>query len=682
MRSRALSPPPRKHRGTEGYRLHWDDDARDVCVAPLILRHVRMPDESSTIAKGTSQQNKARELSQGLAYEDAVVDLPTFLRAYLTLGDINNHTDLRYFDNPPSHKQASKQASNATINTMHRSQQSSFNANDAGVPMDDHRDRMVLVRKSRRRSRAALFAVSAVLVLTTTPQSTGGVEALAAPAVASRAAGKARSTSTSFAADELLIAAEHQQETAFASSRTMQSAPKTERRRGEQSPVRSYYDDDDDDEEDDDDEYDYDWQDGVSSFQQLQQSTGSDVLQADLQHQIELGAAGFLASQLVTDENSGSNNNNELEKLAVSSITEQLPQAAIKALLSKQQEQKVLVGNNNNNNNNKESKKYNDLNFAKKRVTAEQEIELARIIQAGVHLYKVKSQAEAAKGAELTRQEWAQAAGLKSTKQLRQAVVNYRRAKHDLVTANLGLLRTVVNQQYRPNQGVTKEELVQEGSLGLLRAAELFDPERGLRFSTYAVVWIKGVLQNSHVPELVRVPARERTKWNKICKAVKDHQEMNGTAPSVEELASLTGLSVQEVVDTQRRRNQAGSVLSLDQAHQLQSRSGTETANVESDLVDRANARHLQEEHADLAERTHLQADLIAAMARNLDAREARLMRLRYGLSDGVPRTLQECADSMGLSYARVHQLAKRCLQKLREAAEAESLEEYLLTIA
>ena len=69
-------------------------------------------------------------------------------------------------------------------------------------------------------------------------------------------------------------------------------------------------------------------------------------------------------------------------------------------------------------------------------------------------------------------------------------------------------------------------------------------------------------------------------------------------------------------------------------------------------------------------------------MARNLDAREARLLRLRYGLTDGRSRSLQECADAMGLSYSRVYQLSTRCLAKLRQAVEAESLEEYLLTIA
>jgi len=443
-------------------------------------------------------------------------------------------------------------------------------------------------------------------------------------------------------------------------SRSTSSSPTTTKK--QQHPYESFlvpssYDFDDNDEDQDNND---DWQDSVSSFQELQKSTGSEILQAELQQQIDQGADGFLSSL------------NELEKLAVSSITEQLPQAAVKALSKSK------------------NKKYNDLNFSKQRVTAEQERELARFIQTGVGLYKIKSEAEAARqqATPLTRQEWATAANL-TPKQLRQAIVQYRRAKHNLVTANLGLVHTVVNQQYYNKRqltaGVSKEELVQEGSLGLLRAAELFDPERGLRFSTYAVVWIKGVLQNSHVPELVRVPAREKTKWNKIGKAVQELNRVNGGSapPSVEELAAVTGLTVAEVVETQRLRSQAGSVLSLDQAHQLHSRSGTESVSVGSDLVDKGNNRHLQEDDdAELAERTGLQADLIAAMARNLDAREARLMRLRYGLSDGVSRSLQECADSMGLSYSRVHQLSKQCLKKLRQAAEAESLEEYLLTIA
>jgi RNA polymerase sigma factor (sigma-70 family) len=123
--------------------------------------------------------------------------------------------------------------------------------------------------------------------------------------------------------------------------------------------------------------------------------------------------------------------------------------------------------------------------------------------------------------------------------------------------------------------------------------------------------------------------------------------------------------------------SQVKQVLSLDYEYTMQSRSGGETGSLnilESDKAFMADA--------DLAERTQMHADVVAAMARNLDAREARLMRLRYGLADGPPRTIRECAEAMGLSQTRVQNIAQKCLKKLREAAEAESLEEYLLTIA
>lgn len=222
------------------------------------------------------------------------------------------------------------------------------------------------------------------------------------------------------------------------------------------------------------------------------------------------------------------------------------------------------------------------------------------------------------------------------------------------------------------------QELVQEGSLGLLRAAELFDPNRGLRFSTYAVVWIKGVLQNTHVPELVRLPQREKTKWNKICKAQRD-LGAEGRQGTVEEIATMAGLSVGDVMATKRQMDQTKSVWSLDFELKTQTRSGA----VSSTMEVLQNNKAMRDDGENLLmERTQLQADVIAAMARNLDAREARLVRLRYGLSDGMTRSLAECADAMGLSRTRVQQLNQRCLQKLRQAAEAESLQEYLLTIA
>jgi RNA polymerase primary sigma factor len=294
-------------------------------------------------------------------------------------------------------------------------------------------------------------------------------------------------------------------------------------------------------------------------------------------------------------------------------------------------------------------------------------------------LHKLKTDFESKHGREITKKEWMTLAGLESAKDLRQLVSQYRQSKQLLVSANMGLVHAIVKGQYSTKSlnGVGTEELVQEGSLGLMRAAELFDPSRGLRFSTYATIWIKGMLSNSHVKEAITVPQREKTKWNKILAAHKDLSMELGREPTQEEVATRCDMNMEAFRLISRRMTQTKSLLSLDYEYNSKSRSGDETSNGGT----LENDKHLMED-ADLAERTQLHADVVAALARNLDAREARLMRLRYGLVDGQTRSIQECADSMGLSKTRVQQLAASCLTKLRQAAEAEALQEYLLTVA
>ena len=120
----------------------------------------------------------------------------------------------------------------------------------------------------------------------------------------------------------------------------------------------------------------------------------------------------------------------------------------------------------------------------------------------------------------------------------------------------------------------------------------------------------------------------------------------------------------------------AKRILSLDYKYQVTSSGGT-TDSVATLYGDKS----LQCED-ELCETIQLKADVVATLARNLDPREARLMRLRYGLKDGKSRTMVECAEAMGLSRQRVQQLSAQCLKKLREADDAKSLQEYLLTVA
>lgn len=327
------------------------------------------------------------------------------------------------------------------------------------------------------------------------------------------------------------------------------------------------------------------------------------------------------------------------------------------------------------------------------RVSHDEEIQLARVIQRGVELHSIKSKFEESHGRDITRQEWTQLAKLDGTKQLRRMVSDYRKAKSKLVMANMGLVHAVVRARLgvtgssakvttTDRNGISYEELVQEGSLGLLRAAELFDPSRGLRFSTYATIWIKGTLGNSNMSETITLPLREKNKWNKIQTAISDLQLENGAKdgsyqPTYDEIAVKNGMGVEEVRNVMSKMIRAKNVLSLDYQYNTQTRSGGANNSFEA----LQNDKNLMDD-VDLVERLHVRADVIAALARNLDPREARLMRLRYGLNDGRTRSIKDCAEAMGISQSRAQQLATGCLEKLRQAHDAQSLQEYLLSVA
>jgi len=335
------------------------------------------------------------------------------------------------------------------------------------------------------------------------------------------------------------------------------------------------------------------------------------------------------------------------------------------------------------------------------RLTAEEEIELARIIRQGTELHRLKTAFEAEHGRDITRQEWTDLAMQGSTadidmpianpRDLRRLISAYRSAKNRLVSSNMGLVYAVVRSKHGHRlrmAGISEDELVQEGSLGLLRAAELFDPDRyGARFSTYATTWIKGMLSNSRVDQAISVPARETTKWNKIRRAAADiamencggEQQETNKQPKAKEVASRTGLNLDEVQHTTSKMAQVQKVLSLDYRYRTVRR---------SEVEDHAGFDHDRavQVDADLAERITFRSDVVAALVRNLSEEEGRLLRLRYGLdadADGSGgRSLAECAAIMGWSRDKARLLANKCLQKLREADGAEALQEYLLTVA
>eukprot|EP00586_Coscinodiscus_wailesii_P010384 CAMPEP_0172501930 /NCGR_PEP_ID=MMETSP1066-20121228/155100_1 /TAXON_ID=671091 /ORGANISM="Coscinodiscus wailesii, Strain CCMP2513" /LENGTH=512 /DNA_ID=CAMNT_0013276993 /DNA_START=197 /DNA_END=1735 /DNA_ORIENTATION=- len=415
----------------------------------------------------------------------------------------------------------------------------------------------------------------------------------------------------------------------------------------------------------------------------LQAATGSEVADIELHLQMEAArrrtstdnshdmAAAFIDSHV--DDASPA------EKLAMKMIPMQLPTPATHHLSQSTKDTP------------KERKKTSQrLTPTKTKKTKstllsrQEEIELSRIIREGSKLQALKSEFEAHSGREITRAEWTSLAKLDSPSSLRRLISSYRQAKHKLVTANMGLVYAVVRQHPLVRRDKSREEeLVQEGSLGLLRAAELFDPERGLRFSTYATIWIKGVLSSVKENDLIRIPEREMRKWNKVQKAKKDFLAMEdgvGSDDVAGKIAERVGIKREEVVGLEEKMIQMKYVISLDQTFSTHTRGGGEVKTLSTQTPLHSDRSLLSDES--LSEIMQLKADVVATLAKNLDPREARLMRLRYGLKDGKMRTMVECAEAMGLSRQRVQQLAKQCLEKLRQAEDVDSLQEYLLTVA
>ena len=335
-------------------------------------------------------------------------------------------------------------------------------------------------------------------------------------------------------------------------------------------------------------------------------------------------------------------------------------------------------------------------------LTREQEYALANTIQSGTHVHKLKAEYESKHSQPLSKKEWAALVDM-SPNELRKLISDYRSAKQELVSSNMGLVHAVVNNVYKRKanlKGVQLDELIQEGSLGLIRAAELFDPAKGLRFSTYATIWIKGVLSNSNsLDEVITLPNREKALGNKIRAAWEemslegggdDNAKKNGvdggtsssSRPSVsnaKELAKRLNMKESLVRAHLRRMACVSNVLSLDYQYTASTRSGYSTSNKQESLH---NSIEMGTD-ADLAEQLQFKADVVSEMVRNLSEREVTLMRLRYGLNeDGVEHTVRECADIMGINRETARLLQHKCLKKLREASSMESLQEYLLTVA
>jgi RNA polymerase nonessential primary-like sigma factor len=302
-------------------------------------------------------------------------------------------------------------------------------------------------------------------------------------------------------------------------------------------------------------------------------------------------------------------------------------------------------------------------------LTQEEEVSLARLVQRREQLLQRRSAEERSHHLGEQGQEagpalapWAARCELAAA-ELRRCLHHGRRAKERMLQANLRLVVAVAKKYQQ--RGLELLDLVQEGTLGLERAVERFDPTRGFRFSTYAYWWIRQGITRAIASQsrTIRLPVHITEKLNRIRRAQRELTARLSRSPSVAEVARELDLSEAAVRLTLQKQPRPVS---------LDVRVGRDHDTELGDLLEDSHATPEQ-----TLAREQLHDDLEALLA-ELSSREALVLRQRYGLEDDTPRTLTEIGEHLQLSRERVRQIESRALLKLRQPCQRHRIHDYL----
>jgi RNA polymerase sigma factor (sigma-70 family) len=270
-----------------------------------------------------------------------------------------------------------------------------------------------------------------------------------------------------------------------------------------------------------------------------------------------------------------------------------------------------------------------------------------------------------------TYQEWANAIepGMTVT-QIKKQIRRSLRAKAALTESNLRLVISIA-KRYQ-GRGLNMQDLCQEGTLGLTRACEKFDPERGFRFSTYATWWIKQGIMRAIADQArtIRLPVHIHDQLSIMRKAERDLRNTLGRDPTKEEIADKIGVKP-EKIDFLKRASIGSISMEQELGNGKTKGSGAGTGGSKGGSGDRSftiqdTLGDPDQKPVDMASYRMLQDD-IGRLICTLNAREQAVIRMRFGLDDGKSKTLEEIGKKFSVTRERIRQIEARALHKLRQ---------------